>query len=121
MIKSTPTQRLYYSARWRHKAKRQLRHYPLCAMCEEQGRVTAAQVADHIVPHNGNSVLFYEGKLQSLCYLCHNSTKQQIEKKGYSNAIGVDGWPIDTRHPFYRTGARQARVVRGDEKKSVIN
>lgn len=73
-------------------------------MCEEHGVVTLADVADHVVPHHGDEQLFWFGELQSLCYSHHNSTKQQIENKGYVNDIGVDGWPVDSNHPFNIAG-----------------
>lgn len=90
---------LYGKQRWRNRAKQQLRAHSLCCMCEEHGVVTLADVADHVIPHNGDEQLFWFGKLQSLCYSHHNSTKQQIENKGYVNDIGVDGWPVDPAHP----------------------
>jgi hypothetical protein len=42
-----------------------------------------------------------EGALQSLCAHCHSSRKQSIERRGYDTAVGIDGWPIDPRHPCY--------------------
>ena len=76
-------------------------------MCMAQGRVTAATVADHIVPHKGNYELFWNGELQSLCAFHHNKTKQRIERGGnskvvdveYSSACDVNGKPIDPNHP----------------------
>lgn len=44
---------------------------PLCEMCLKQRKVTAAQVADHILPWK-NQKDFLENKLQSLCIKCHN-------------------------------------------------
>lgn len=64
-------------------------------MCERQGIIEAASVADHIVPHRGDPDLFWSGALQSICAPCHNSLKQSAEKGGQRVAIGVDGWPID--------------------------
>lgn len=80
-----------------------LREHPLCAMCEAQGRVTAASVVDHIVPHRGDMAIFWrEGNHQPLCPPCHNSAKQAEERRGYSDAIGADGWPADPAHPVMR-------------------
>lgn len=61
--------------------------------------VTAANVADHIVKHNGDADLFWDGELQSLCKTCHDSLKQSQEKGGAVAVIGVDGWPIGDRIP----------------------
>lgn len=55
----------------------------------------------HIVPHKGNLILFYMGKLQSLCKRCHDGITQQEERYGFINDIGVDGWPVDSKHPLY--------------------
>lgn len=95
--------RLHGTEAWRRRAKRQLLEHPLCAICIQQARVTVATVADHIVPHHGDPNLFILGKLQSLCGHCHNSRKQSIERRGYDIAVGVDGFPIDRRHPCYRS------------------
>ena len=45
-------QKLYGSAHWRAKA--QLRAEPLCRLCAVNGKVTPAQVADHIQRHEGD-------------------------------------------------------------------
>jgi 5-methylcytosine-specific restriction endonuclease McrA len=63
-------------------------------MCEADGRVVAATVADHIRPHRGDRSLFWNPEnLQPLCVHCHSSIKQRIES-GRTQAIDVDGWPI---------------------------
>jgi 5-methylcytosine-specific restriction protein A len=78
-----------------HKAQ-----HPLCVMCERQGRVTAATVVDHIKPHKGDRDLFYDPEnLQSLCERHHNASKQAEEHRGFSSEVGIDGWPLDARHP----------------------
>jgi hypothetical protein len=68
-------------------------------MCEAKGLVVAAEIADHIEPHKGDPFKFWFGKLQSLCLNCHNAEKQQIENRGYTKTIGIDGWPVDPLHP----------------------
>lgn len=73
-------------------------------MCEQQGRVAAATVADHIEPHNGDAYKFWYGRLQSLCLSCHNAIKQMQEKHGYSQACDMDGNPIDCGHPWNKGG-----------------
>ena len=94
--------RWYGLGRWKKRAKRQLQAHPLCAMHLQKGMVVAATIADHIDPHRGDVHAFWNGALQSLCVGCHNSTKLEIEKRGYSTEIGVDGWPTDRQHPSYR-------------------
>jgi hypothetical protein len=48
-------------------------------------------IADHVVPHKGDWNDFRLGELQSLCKQCHDSTKQLIERRGYSYETGTDG------------------------------
>ena len=78
----------------------QLRRHPLCAFCLAQGHVEAATVVDHVEPHRGDRNAFMTGPLQSLCKPCHDSRKQQVEDHGYADDVGVDGAPIDPRHPW---------------------
>lgn len=85
--------RWYGSVAWKRRRKAQLAEHPLCAMCLERGHTKPANVADHIIPHRGDHEKFWNGKLQSLCFTCHNSDKQKMERP---KAIipGEDGWPI---------------------------
>ena len=94
---------LYNSARWRKLARAQLQREPLCVFCLARGRVEAAVVADHTVPHNGNINAFWCTPLQSLCSSCHSRDKRHEEKHGYRLDIGEDGWPLDERHPAYQS------------------
>jgi 5-methylcytosine-specific restriction protein A len=90
---------LYITERWKALRRLQLQREPLCAYCLKQGKHIPATIADHVVPHNGDGRRFFEGKLQSLCKRCHDGAKKSEEKLGYSTAIGVDGRPIDPKHP----------------------
>ncbi len=97
----------YSLQRWRKRAKHQLRLEPLCRICLEHGHVVAATIADHIEPHNGDWNRFLLGALQSLCRDCHarkwaTDAKGGKPEIGYRRDIGVDGWPIDPRHPANR-------------------
>ena len=99
-----PLGHLYDSARWKRMRTYQLQLHPLCKYCAELGRVTPATIVDHIEPHKGDVNKFWLGKLQSLCDSCHKSTKAFLELNGYRLDIGLDGWPLDPRHPVYRSG-----------------
>lgn len=94
-----------YDRRWRKRRAHQLALFPLCRMHLDRGEVVAAQVADHIVPHRNDPVLF-AGPLMSLCAECHNSVKQSIEKGGDGLIRGCDarGNPLDPRHPWNTHG-----------------
>jgi 5-methylcytosine-specific restriction protein A len=63
-------------------------------------RITPATIADHDPPHGGDYNKFILAPLQSLCADCHKGKWAQ-DKRGYSLDIGVDGYPIDPKHPFY--------------------
>lgn len=87
---------------WRKRAARQLKEHPLCRLCFDlKGMVVPAEVCDHVERHGGDWGKFRYGALQSLCRDCHDSAKRVIEARGYSVEIGLDGWPVDPRHPAY--------------------
>lgn len=76
-----PWRNWYKRAAWRTLRSRRLAVEPLCRMCREEGVVTAAEVVDHVVPHRGNSVLFFSfDNTQSLCATHHNRDKQREER-----------------------------------------
>jgi 5-methylcytosine-specific restriction enzyme A len=102
----------YNLQRWHHIAKAHLRKEPLCRMCSRVGKLTAATVADHIEPHAGDLNKFWFGKLQSLCKQCHDSTKRKDEIRGYSTEIGLDGYPVDIKHPVYSGKGKRIKEVR---------
>jgi hypothetical protein len=95
--------RAWYSTKeWQQIRAKQLRIEPNCRICAEAGVRTPADIVDHITRHRGDRALFFGGPFQSLCKACHDRTKQQAEKLGYSTKIGPDGLPSDPRHPFNR-------------------
>ena len=47
--------------------------HPTCLECSKQGRLTAANVVDHVIPHRDNLTLFWDvDNWQPLCTRCHN-------------------------------------------------
>lgn len=63
-----------YTTRWDKARKTFLSHHPLCAECEREGRVTAATVVDHIIPHRGDQALFWDkSNWQPLCKPHHDA------------------------------------------------
>lgn len=70
-----------YSYKWQKAREQHLQDQPLCVMCQAQGRVTAASVVDHIVPHRGDQKLFWRrSNWQSLCKTHHSRDKQREEQ-----------------------------------------
>ncbi len=81
-MRGTATER-GYDARWRKARLRYLRQQPLCAECDRQGRLSAATVVDHKVPHKGDDDLFWNtDNWQSLCKQCHDR-KTATEDGGF--------------------------------------
>lgn len=78
-----------YGAAWAKSRAGHLRNNPLCVKCQHDGRLTAASVVDHIVPHRGDKQLFWDrSNWQSLCKPCHDA-KTAREDGGFGNRRGV--------------------------------
>jgi len=72
-----------YDWKWRTYAKGYLARHPLCVACERDGVTTAAQCVDHIAPHKGDMLLFWDpANHQALCNPCH-SRKTVMEDGGF--------------------------------------
>lgn len=90
-----------YGAAWRRLRKAHLAREPLCRMCKAQGKITAANVVDHIKQHHGNPALLFDAaNLQSLCKQHHDSAKQSQERTGVLRGADVNGMPLDPAHPW---------------------
>jgi 5-methylcytosine-specific restriction protein A len=62
-----------YTRQWSKARTGFLAKHPLCVTCQENGRIKAATVVDHIIPHKGDKERFWNrANWQSLCALCHN-------------------------------------------------
>jgi 5-methylcytosine-specific restriction enzyme A len=93
----------YATARWRAVRLAQLQAEPLCRYCQERGMVTPAKVCHHIDPKTKDDpATFYSGPFASLCEPCHNGPAAREDNRGFSIAVGVDGYPIDPAHPSNR-------------------
>lgn len=94
-----------YGSKWQAARSGYLRRHPVCVMCALLGRVTEATVVDHIVPHRGDSKLFWDsGNWQALCKPCHDRHKQRLEKSGRVVGCSVNGVPIDRNHHWNAPG-----------------
>lgn len=72
-----------YSRRWADYSRWFLVGHPLCVRCEKAGRVTASALTDHIEPHRGDPVKFWNpANHQALCWACH-SRKTATEDGGF--------------------------------------
>jgi len=74
-----------YDWQWRRYRAAYLREHPLCIACLGEGRTTAADVVDHVVPHRGDDALFWApSNHQPLCRP-HHDTKTAREDGGFGN------------------------------------
>lgn len=73
-LQRTPWRGLYRTARWQRLRAAVLADEPLCRMCAQQDRVTAASHVDHVIPHRGDETrMFDRANLQPLCARCHSA------------------------------------------------
>ena len=75
-----------YDETWRRISRAFLAENPVCAACKSEGRMTPAQIVDHILPRKYFPELAYERtNLQSLCqqrpHSCHQR-KTALEQRG---------------------------------------
>jgi len=75
-----------YGRKWQAARLGYLQRHPLCVHCLAKGHVVAATDLDHIEPHGGDPVKFwdFENNVQSLCHACH-SAKTAREDGGWGN------------------------------------
>lgn len=70
-----------YDYQWRKESKAFLTGHPFCNICKTE----LATEVDHITPHKGNPVLFWnQDNWQGLCHSCH-SVKTAKEDGGFGN------------------------------------
>lgn len=85
-----------YTSTWHKARSAYLKLHPLCVMCAKSNRTRAATVVDHIIPHKGNTELFWaRDNWQPLCKRCHDSTKQAQERARHG--CDEQGNPIEAR------------------------
>lgn len=90
-----------YDREWREASAAYLVEHPWCVYCLRRGKHTRARVVDHIDPHKGDPVKFWDiDNWQSLCKPCHDRDKQRDEKRGYVVGSDLGGRPFDKAHPW---------------------
>lgn len=94
----------YNTARWERLRTAKKAEQPLCEHRETMGRIEPTTQIDHDIPiSQGGDPFPPLDQLNALCPSCH-SQKTNEDARGYRTVIGVDGWPIDRKHPAYRRG-----------------
>ena len=70
-----------YGRKWREARLGYLARHPLCVHCLAKGLVEAATEVDHIEPHRGDMVKFWNAEMwEALCKPCHS--KKTVKEDG---------------------------------------
>jgi 5-methylcytosine-specific restriction endonuclease McrA len=100
-----PSDKFYNSAVWKRLRMSKLRANPLCESCAPS-KIRAAQTVDHIIAINNGGSPTEWGNLQSLCFSCHSTKTNYIEKQGKDRipikGCDVSGRPLDPKHFWNR-------------------
>lgn len=87
-----------YGHRWQKARTGYLLKHPLCICCLANGRVTPAQMVDHVVPHEGDMTIFWRSEdWQALCNDCNQRIKQPIELRFKAGRATVAELRLDRR------------------------
>ena len=102
-----------YGHKWRKAREEHLAANTFCVRCECQGRIRAATVVNHSVPHRGDQRLFWDrSKWESLCKPCHDGPTQAEERSGIVTGTDASGRPLDPAHPWNMAGTERGRGVK---------
>jgi 5-methylcytosine-specific restriction protein A len=107
-----------YTRRWQKARLVFLTEHPLCLGCRAIGQDKVAELVDHVEPHRGDMIKFWNAAMwQSSCSWHHDVVKKQLEamyergsltladlwlnsetaiklsRQRQAKPIGLDGWP----------------------------
>lgn len=86
-----------YSRAWDKAAAGFKNRHPLCLGCEAVGRLVATDCVDHVVPHKGDKVRFWERRnWQPSCRWHHDVIKQKLEGMFAKGQIGERDLRLDS-------------------------
>ncbi|MGH3850135.1 MAG: HNH endonuclease signature motif containing protein [Pseudonocardiaceae bacterium] len=71
-------------------------------MCKQGGRIVAAELVDHIIPHRGDQKLFWDQmkNWQALCELCHRrKTAREVADRRRRGGV-KSLWPLAVDRAF---------------------
>lgn len=101
----------YNTQRWQRYRRTKLQQNPLCEYCLNEGQLTVAVAVDHIIPINkGGDPYPPLDHVLSCCTSCHNRKTRIVEQQGKEltpkgiKGCDVHGNPLDSNHPWYRSG-----------------
>ena len=112
MRRANSTQR-GYDSRWSAAAARWREYNPCCCGCLAIGVRREATVVDHVVPHAGDQVLFWDAasNWQSACEWHHNSIKPMLERQWRAGKIPASALRLDSKQAVALTRARHRPAV----------
>lgn len=114
--RGTTSQRMYGAAWQRFRDAWFAQEPRFCAHCALRGIVRPANTADHIRPHKGDPVLFWDpANLQALCGTCH-SVKTANEDGGFGRPVveAVPNPPVKLNELFARLRDKALNDGRAD-------
>lgn len=86
--KARPDHHGLYGHRWRKAREEFLSAHPLCVNCLNHDRVTSSEIVDHINPHRGDRLLFWDvTNWQALCKQCHDR-KTATQDSAFAGGMG---------------------------------
>ncbi|MEZ5933116.1 MAG: HNH endonuclease signature motif containing protein [Alphaproteobacteria bacterium] len=89
------------TAAWRELELDILCRQPWCVYCEAVGIRRVSSVIDHITPHRGDGILFWDrSNLQPLCVSCHGAKSQheRFSDQPYRPpGVALDGTPTASK------------------------
>lgn len=72
-----------YDARWRAARAVFLGEHPCCHVCLAEGRAVAATVVDHVIPHKGDPILFWDRANWAPLCKRHHDQKTATQDGGF--------------------------------------
>ena len=75
---------VHYGRKWKTRRLAYLANHPFCIKCEAEGEQTIATEVDHVIPHRGSAVLFWDdSNWQPLCKPHHSAkTAREVSWHG---------------------------------------
>jgi 5-methylcytosine-specific restriction protein A len=101
-----------YDARWDRAAAAFKIEHPLCIGCQAIGQVKAAELVDHVEPHKGDMIKFWNVAMwQSACRWHHDVIKPQLERMYEQGEIGLTELRLDSATAIKLSRQREAKPI----------
>jgi 5-methylcytosine-specific restriction enzyme A len=78
-----------YDRRWHNASGAYLQLNPWCVECSAEGRQVQATVVDHVRPHKGDMVLFWDKSNWRASCKRHHDSKTAREDGGFGNPVNA--------------------------------